>query len=318
MWFKITWYLVLIVIVIGMPVMGFALNTKVVHGHIPYIAGSKHPDMASSLHLDNIQISKVVYQELTSEAEQSWIRINAKKGEELYFQIGVPYLPSLREYQPSLALINPEIADDLGSDSDLRKDGVEFFHSATQFERTIFHERFTDTTSWVLLEQIVELSEAGDYYLVSFSPEAVSGKLWISIGRQESFGPGDLARLPFVISDVKSFHANGEDDNLGSSDANAERSREIIDPVPNDGNIPPSREIIDLVPNNSNTDPPSGTVNDLLLTDGSPSSSEGMMDGVADDSDEKGGEMIADAYLIGLGMMGIATLGIVIAWRKFR
>ena len=62
----------------------------------------------------------------------------------------------------------------------------------------------------------------------------------------------------------------------------------------------------------------SGTVNDLLLTDGSPSSSEGMMDGVADDSDEKGGEMIADAYLIGLGMMGIATLGIVIAWRKFR
>ena len=146
----------------------------------------------------------------------------------------------------------------------------------------------------------------------------MSGKLWISIGRQESFGPGDLARLPFVISDVKSFHANGEDVNLGSSDANAERSREIIDPVPNDGNIPPSREIIDLVPNKSNTDLPSGTVNDLLLTDGSPSSSEGMMDGVADDSDEKGGEMIADAYLIGLGMMGIATLGIVIAWRKFR
>ncbi len=160
----------------------------------------------------------------------------------------------------------------------------------------------------------MELPEEGDYYLVSFSPEEIPGKLWIAIGRQESFGPGDLARLPFVISDVKSFHANGEDDNLGASDANAERYREIIDPVPNDGNIPPSREIIDLVPNNSNTDPPSGTVNDLLLTDGSPASSEGMMDGVADDSDEKD----ADAYLIGLGMMGIATLGLVIAWRKFR
>lgn len=307
---------------VGMPVMGFAFNTTVVQGHIPYMAGSEHPDMGRSLHLDNIQISKVVYQELTPEGKQSWIKINAQKGEELYFQIGVPYLRYLREYSPSLALVNAGIADDVGSASDLSMDGVEVFHSATTLERTIFHERFTDTTSWILLEALVELPEEGDYYLVSFSPEEIPGKLWIAIGRQESFGPGDLARLPFVISDVKSFHANGEDDNLGASDANAERSREIIDPVPNDGNIPPSREIIDLVPNNSNTDPPgemiSGTVNDLLLTDGSPSSSEGMMDGVADDSDEKGGEMIADAYLIGLGMMGIATLGIVIAWRKFR
>ena len=90
---------------VGMPVMGFAFNTTVVQGHIPYMAGSEHPDMGRSLHLDNIQISKVVYQELTSEAEQSWIRINAKKGEELYIQIGVTYLPSLREYQTSLALI---------------------------------------------------------------------------------------------------------------------------------------------------------------------------------------------------------------------
>ncbi len=50
---------------VGMPVMGFAFNTTVVQGHIPYMAGSEHPDMGRSLYLDNIQISKVVYQELT-------------------------------------------------------------------------------------------------------------------------------------------------------------------------------------------------------------------------------------------------------------
>lgn len=303
---------------VGMPVMGFAFNTTVVQGHIPYMAGSEHPDMGRSLHLDNIQISKVVYQELTPEGKQSWIKINAQKGEELYFQIGVPYLRYLREYSPSLALVNSGIADDVGSASDLSMDGVEVFHSATTLERTIFHERFTDTTSWILLEALVELPEEGDYYLVSFSPEEIPGKLWISIGRQESFGPGDLARLPFVISDVKSFHADVEHENLGKSNGNAAPSREIIDPVPNNGNIQPSREIINPVPNNSNAEPSpemiSAAVDEVPFTDSSQTSSNGTMDGVADGSDDKG----AGAYVIGVGMMGVATLGLVIAWRKFR
>lgn len=196
-----------LILAVFVPFLELFFNTTVVLGHIPYVAGSKHSDISVSLKVEDIHISKVVYQELTTEATQSWIRFEAQKGEELYFQIGIPYLPSLRDYRPSLVLVSSDIASEVDIISVVEREGIKVFHSPSGSEVTTFHERFTDTTSWILFEDSVELLDGGEYYLVSFSPEAESGKLWVAIGRQESFGPGDVARLPFVMSDVKSFHA---------------------------------------------------------------------------------------------------------------
>lgn len=183
----------------------FASTPGTAHAHIPFIALDEHASRATALEVKDIHISKVIYQKLHSEAQQSWIKIDGAKGKTLDLDLGLPYLPELADYRPSLMLIPPS-ADGFLSDKNIRFDSVD------QGTPEFFHEPFSDTRSWIIMRKSIQLTENGEYFLVSFSPENEPGKLWVAIGKEEAFGPRDLARLPTTMLGLRAFHQSDQQD----------------------------------------------------------------------------------------------------------
>ena len=68
-----------------------------------------------------------------------------------------------------------------------------------------FHEHFTSTDSWILRGETV-LTQAGRYYLVAYSPDRQTGKLWLSVGKKESFSLEDLLDFPAWRKKIQAFH----------------------------------------------------------------------------------------------------------------
>lgn len=69
-----------------------------------------------------------------------------------------------------------------------------------------FQEHFTGTDSWILRTETVSLSKPGRYYLVAFSPDKQTGKLWLSIGKKESFTVEDWKQFPTWRKLIRKFH----------------------------------------------------------------------------------------------------------------
>jgi hypothetical protein len=71
-----------------------------------------------------------------------------------------------------------------------------------------FHEEFTGTSSWIVIEQEYVLPSSGTWYLAAFSDNAASDndKMWLAIGTKERFGLGDLFRLGSIKRFVRKFH----------------------------------------------------------------------------------------------------------------
>ncbi len=181
-------------------------GTGLIYAHVPFLALDNHPSKERALEIDDIQISKVIYQKISIDSPQSWIQFYGKEGETVYFQLGIPYIDALVNYRPSVALIEPgaEISPEkIVSSPD---ENVLVFDSKDSVNIDVFHEPFTDTTSWILFEEYVTFTKSGMHFLVSFSPDNQPGKMWVAIGKKEVFGPKDLTRLPSAISEVKSFH----------------------------------------------------------------------------------------------------------------
>jgi len=73
-------------------------------------------------------------------------------------------------------------------------------------EPRLFHEHFTNTDSWILWSETITLPKAGRYYLVAYSPQSQVGKLWLSVGKKESFSPNDLKEFPTWAKRIQAFH----------------------------------------------------------------------------------------------------------------
>ena len=183
--------------------------------HVPFMANDEHPTMQSALMIENITTSKVIYQIITNSTFESWIQFEGRAGDILYVQLGIPYIDELENYRPSVAILPPSRFPKL---VDVDHDGIQgeslhVLNSTGIIHPEIFHERFTNTNSWILVEQTVNLAETGTYFIVSFSPNNEPGKLWLAVGREERFGPSDIAKLPSLIVEVRKFH---ESDPIGN------------------------------------------------------------------------------------------------------
>jgi hypothetical protein len=70
-----------------------------------------HPTVNSAFHIDDTDISMVLYQDITCDAEQVWIHFDGEAESELYFQLGVPRLSRLMDYRPAVALLAPGLPE---------------------------------------------------------------------------------------------------------------------------------------------------------------------------------------------------------------
>ena len=175
------------------------------YAHQPTMSTGSAVDASKAIEFKDVQISRVVYHEVTQQAPRVWLTFEVSEPQKLRLQLGVPVIERLGEYRPSLALIGVglpkvELPFDFPGGS-----GGRVFDTREAKPRT-FHEPFTGTKSWILSEQDVELPAAGRYYVVAYEPSGKPGKLWIALGTKESFELKDLAAMPKIIGEVRGFH----------------------------------------------------------------------------------------------------------------
>ena len=160
----------------------------------------------SAIELDDIQLSRVVYHEITEDAPSLWLTFDVEEPQSLFVSLGLPLLDRLEDFRPAFAVLGPglptielpfEVPEGLG--------GV-LFETDEVMEPAVFDEPFSRTSSWILREEYVDLPEAGTYFIVAFVPSGETGKLWVAPGDREEFDREDLPELIGVLDEVRAFH----------------------------------------------------------------------------------------------------------------
>lgn len=174
--------------------------------HQPILSDGTAANAQHAIQLDDVQISRVVYHEITPDAPQVWLTFEIDGPQDLKLQLGVPKIASLASYRPAMAILGPglpgatagfPVPDGLG--------GI-VYDSRDVTEPTVFNEPFSGTSSWIMVETSVFLPAAGRYYVVGYSPRNEAGKLWIALGEKEQFDSGALGSLAADIAAVRDFH----------------------------------------------------------------------------------------------------------------
>jgi hypothetical protein len=172
------------------------------HAHQPFFARGTEGSSESAFVLPDADVSRVVYVDAPCPAEPFWARIDATSGDVVSISLGVPVLDELRDYRPTVYLVGPDVEGPLVRVPwslpeayraiELRTDQVA--------DPRVFHEPFTGTDSWILLERRHVVERQGASYYVVVDPPAAAGRYWLSSGTEEVPGgdPTALARIgPF-------------------------------------------------------------------------------------------------------------------------
>jgi hypothetical protein len=174
--------------------------------HKPVWSDGTNIDSEHALALETIDVSQVVYYEITADTPQLWMTFEGTKDQVLYLQLGVPVIDRLKDFRPAVAVLGPEWPAPAVPFSLPEGDGGLVFGTAGMSTPEVYHESFTGTDSWIFLEENVTLPATGKYYIAAYVPSGQLGKLWVSVGTKEEFGLKDLATFGETISKVRSFH----------------------------------------------------------------------------------------------------------------
>ena len=155
--------------------------------HRPSFGDLGMDDPNSAYVIEDIEISIVVYKELTCEQSELWMRYDGLADEELFVQLGVPVIDRLRDHRPSLAVLGPGMPPlDQPVPFDV-PEGLGGYVFEAADEPADFYEPFTQTDSWIYVEETLSLVEDGIGYVVGFSPDDLTGKIWVATGTVEDF-----------------------------------------------------------------------------------------------------------------------------------
>lgn len=178
------------------------LAGSLVFAHKPVI----DEDQKKIVDVENPEVSQVVYHEVNNSGTELVLRLEGKKGQRLFISIGVPKIERLRNYRPQMAFLGEGFPNlEKGFQKAPTDQGIVFSAQGTPRE---FHEPFTDTHSWILIEQYVTLPADGTYYLVGYTNGRgeKNQKFWLTVGEREEFGLGDLIEFPRWTEFVRKFH----------------------------------------------------------------------------------------------------------------
>ena len=171
--------------------------------------GQGHPTALTAYPVEDVDISIVVYEPLTCDSDALWMRFEAVAGKELYFQLGVPEIERLAGERPAIALLAPGLPPvDLPFDVPAGLGGM-VWRADDVAQPGTFFEPFTQTSSWVWVEQRVTLPADGLGYLVAWNPDHTTGKVWIAVGEVEDFAGVDPAEFGSWNQQVNDFHETG-------------------------------------------------------------------------------------------------------------
>lgn len=191
------------------------LLCAVAHAHRPIFSDQAATDPNTAVLIAQPAISQVIYREITDEAKQIWIAFDANEGFELFIQIGVPVLDRLKDFRPAMLIVGPGLPDESPPFTLPEGTGATAFSTTDIKEPRFFHEHFTGTGSWILRSETVALPKSGRYYVVAYVPSGENGKLWLSVGQQESFGVAEWSQFKEWKKKIRKFHEVSEEGGLG-------------------------------------------------------------------------------------------------------
>jgi len=187
-------------------VIALAVSAPSVRAHQPTMSDGTAVSADTAIEFDDIQLSRVVYHNVTEAASQLWLTFAISEPQSLRVSLGVPFIERLAEFRPAFGVFGPGMPD-LTVPLDVPAGlGGALFATDDVVDPEVFHEPFSGTSSWILAEEDVELPEAGTYYIAAYVPSGDSGKLWLAPGAREEFSLRDIAELREILPDVRAFH----------------------------------------------------------------------------------------------------------------
>ncbi|MCC6557799.1 MAG: hypothetical protein IT372_33035 [Polyangiaceae bacterium] len=172
--------------------------------HQPFFDDGTHTDAAHAFPLPDIEVSRVLYVDVPCPDRPVWLTFEAAAGASLYVQLGTPVMEEIAEYRPSLALVGPGLPAAPPVPWAVPEGlGAVVFSTKENRDPPVFHEPFTQTDSWILLEKTISLEKAGTYYIVAWSDQHTRARLWVATGTREELGPSNVAD---PLGRVKAFH----------------------------------------------------------------------------------------------------------------
>lgn len=186
--------------------VGSASMTQEANAHRPIFTEDKATGPDTAISIKDPQISQVVYREISKDSSKVWLAFEVAKDSKLFVQIGVPAIDRLKDFRPAMAIVGPGLPDNDPPFALPKDAGAKVLVTREVSKPRFFHEHFTNTDSWILRGETVVLPQAGRYYLVGYSPEKHTGKLWLSVGKKESFSIEDLKDFPTWKRRIQAFH----------------------------------------------------------------------------------------------------------------
>ena len=193
-------------------IVGLALAVVPADAHQPSYSKGEYGTPQRAWPITDIDLSIVVYHQVTCDSPQLWLRFNAAAPRDIFFQLGVPAIDRLESYRPSLALLAPglpPLAESVPFEVPEGMGGI-IVHTHGVDEPEAFFEPFTQTESWILSEQTYSLPEAGEGYLVAWHPQRETGKLWVAVGDNEDFSNVDWVAAELWYENTQTFHETGD------------------------------------------------------------------------------------------------------------
>ena len=191
-------------------VLFLALICPLSRAHRPIFSDRAAKDADTAVMIAEPAVSQVIYREITDKTPQVWLVLDAEAGFELFIQIGVPVLDRLKSFRPAMLVIGPGLPEKPLPIPVPKGSGARNFTTDNVKDPRFFHEHFTGTDSWILRSEIVAMPRTGRYYVVAYVPSKQPGKLWLSVGSEEVFGPADLAEFGEWKKRIREFHEVGE------------------------------------------------------------------------------------------------------------
>ena len=188
------------------PLLALAWLPQQAHAHRPVFNKDAATSSTTAIRLTEPHISQVVYREITEKSSEIWLSFEVSEGFELYIQIGVPVIDRLKKFRPAMVVIGPGLDREAVPFEIPKATGTTVFKTSEVSKPRFFNEHFTDTQSWILWTETVPLPKPGRYYLVAFSPDKQTGKLWLSIGKKESFKAEHWEQFPTWRKLIRKFH----------------------------------------------------------------------------------------------------------------
>ena len=186
--------------------VGSASMPQEANAHRHIFTEDKATGPETAIPIKDPQISQVVYREITKDSSTVWLAFEVPKDFRLFVQIGVPAIDRLKTFRPAMAIVGPGLPENDPPFTLPKGAGAMVLLTKEVAKPRFFHEHFTNTDSWIVRGETVVLPKAGRYYLVGYSPDRQIGKLWLSVGKKESFSLEDLKDSPTWKKRIQAFH----------------------------------------------------------------------------------------------------------------